>query len=44
LREIQFRFDQDAEYDKLAELVRNNIDMEKIYEIVGIHPADYLRL
>jgi cobyric acid synthase CobQ len=36
LREIQFRFDQDAEYDKLAELVRNNIDMEKIYEIVRL--------
>ena len=40
LQEIQFRFDQDAEYDKLAELVRNNIDMEKIYEIVGTHPAN----
>ena len=39
LQEIQIRFDQDAEYDKLAELVRNNIDMEKIYEIVGTHPA-----
>ena len=40
LREIQFRFDQDAEYDKLAELVRTNIDMKKIYEIIGTHPAN----
>jgi cobyric acid synthase CobQ len=40
LRKIHFRFDQDAEYDKLAELVRDNIDMEKVYEIVGIHPED----
>ncbi|MBC8461849.1 MAG: hypothetical protein H8D67_28095 [Deltaproteobacteria bacterium] len=37
LRKIQFRFDVDAEYDKLAELVRDNIDMEKVYEIVSVH-------
>jgi len=40
LREIQFRFDQDAEYDKLAELVRANIDMKKIYEIIGTYPVN----
>ena len=39
LRETQFCFDQDAEYDKLAELVRNNIDLEMVYEIVGMQPA-----
>ncbi len=31
--------DWDKEYDKLAELVRNNIDVTKIYEIVGIAKA-----
>jgi len=40
LRKIQFRFDQDAEYDKLAELVRTNIDMKQIYEIIGTHPVN----
>ena len=25
---------KEAEYDKLADLVRNNIDMEKVYKII----------
>lgn len=28
-------FSQDGEYDKLAELVRSSLDMEKIYEVMG---------
>ena len=29
-------FDKEKEYDKLASLVRNNVDMKKIYSIMGL--------
>ena len=35
LGEIQFRYDVDAEYDKLAALLRENLDMEGIYRVLG---------
>ena len=28
-------FSQNGEYDKLAELVRSSLDMEKVYEVMG---------
>ena len=35
LKEVQYRFDQEREFDKLAELVRAHLDMDLLYEIVG---------
>ena len=29
---------KEAEYDKLADLIRKSLDMEKIYEIMGGRP------
>ncbi|MCD6334318.1 MAG: cobyric acid synthase [Candidatus Latescibacteria bacterium] len=36
LGSVQFRFDQDAEFDKLADRVRAHVDMERLYRIVGV--------
>ncbi|MDO9555561.1 MAG: cobyric acid synthase CobQ, partial [Atribacterota bacterium] len=33
---ISYQEEKDREYDKLACLVRDNLDMDKIYHILGI--------
>ena len=35
-------FDKEKEYDKLASLVRNNVDMKKIYSIMGLRTSTRL--
>lgn len=35
LREVQYRFDQEREFDKLADVVRTHLDIDLLYKIVG---------
>ena len=39
-KSMDYRAMKEAEYDKLADCVRANLDMEYIYSILGLHPLN----